>query len=152
MNGEVCLEAELKTHVTKGSEITRAWHVIDADGQALGRLATRAATLLRGKHKPNYATHLDVGDHVVIVNAEKIVLTGKKLDQKMRYRYSGYPGGMKATRYREWMADQPAEVVRKAVRGMLPRTRLGRQMLRKVRIYAGAEHPHAGQVRPEAAA
>jgi len=146
VNGNVCLEAELRTHVTKGSEITRGWHVLDADGQVLGRLAASAATLLRGKHKPNYSTHLDVGDHVVIVNAEKIVLTGKKPDQKMRYRYSGYPSGMKATAYRQFMQEQPTEVVRKAVRGMLPRTRLGRQMLRKVRIYAGPEHPHAAQL------
>lgn len=149
MNGIVCLEADLKTHVTKGSEITRAWHVMDADGQVLGRLAAEAAKLLRGKHKPNYSSHLDVGDHVVIVNAEKIVLTGKKPDQKMRYRYSGYPSGMKAKPYRQWMEEQPTEVVRKAVRGMLPRTRLGRAMLRKVRIYAGPEHPHAGQVQSE---
>ena len=135
----------MKTHVTKGSEITHDWHVIDADGLVLGRLASEAATLLRGKHKPTYSTHLDTGDYVVIVNAEKIVLSGNKLDQKFRYRYSGFPGGLKATAYRKWIADQPEEVVRKAVKGMLPRNRLGRQMLRKVKIYAGAEHPHAAQ-------
>jgi large subunit ribosomal protein L13 len=135
----------LKTHVTKGSEIERDWHVIDAAGLVLGRLAAEAALLLRGKHKPNYSPHLDTGDHVIIVNADKIVLSGNKLDQKFRYRYSGFPGGMKATVYRKWLADQPEEVVRKAVKGMLPRNRLGRQMLRKVKIYAGGEHPHASQ-------
>jgi large subunit ribosomal protein L13 len=135
----------LKTHVTKGSEIERGWHLIDADGLVLGRLASEAAQLLRGKHKPDYSPHLDSGDHVVIVNADKIVLSGSKLDQKMRYRHSGYPGGMKSTVYRKWLAEQPVEVVRKAVKGMLPRTRLGRQMLRKVKIYAGADHPHAAQ-------
>ncbi len=135
----------MKTHVTKGSEITRDWHVIDADGLVLGRLASEAAQLLRGKHKPNYSTHLDTGDHVVIVNAEKIVLSGNKLDQKYRYRHSGYPGGLKATVYRKWLEDQPEEVIRKAVKGMLPRNRLGRQMMTKVKIYAGAEHPHAAQ-------
>jgi large subunit ribosomal protein L13 len=135
----------MRTHVTKGSEITRAWHVVDADGQVLGRLAAEVAKLLRGKHKPDYSPHLDTGDHVVIVNAEKIVLTGKKPDQKFRYRYSGYPSGMKAMPYREFMATQPTEVIRKAVRGMLPKNRLGRQMLRKVRIYAGPDHPHESQ-------
>lgn len=135
----------MKTYVIKGSEITRDWHVIDADGLILGRLACEAALLLRGKHKPGYSTHLDVGDNVVIVNASKIVLSGNKLDQKMRYRHSGYPGGLKATPYRKWLAAQPEEVIRKAVKGMLPRTRLGRQMLKKVKIYAGAEHPHAAQ-------
>ena len=135
----------MKTHVTKGGEIQRDWHVIDADGVVLGRLASEAATLLRGKHKPNYAPNLDGGDHVVIVNADKVVLTGRKLDQKFRYRHTGYPGGLKSTPYRKWLADAPEEVVRKAVRGMLPRNRLGRQMLLKARIYAGADHPHAAQ-------
>jgi large subunit ribosomal protein L13 len=135
----------VKTHVTKGSEITRSWHVIDAKGIVLGRLASEAALLLRGKHKPNYATNLDTGDHVIVVNAEHVVLTGQKLDQKMRYRYSGYPGGMSATPYRKFLAENPEEVVRKAIRGMLPRNRLGRQMLTKAKIYAGADHPHAAQ-------
>ena len=136
----------MKTHITKASEIERGWHVIDADGAVLGRLASEAAQLLRGKHKPNYSPHLDTGDHVIIVNAEKIVLTGKKAEQKHRWKYSGYPGGMKLTPYSKWMAAQPEEVVRKAVKGMLPRNRLGRAMLKKVRIYAGAEHPHEAQV------
>jgi large subunit ribosomal protein L13 len=135
----------LKTHVTKASEIERHWHVIDAEGVVLGRLASEAAQLLRGKHKPNYSPHLDTGDHVIIVNADKVVLTGQKADQKYRWSFSGFPGGMKLTPYRKFMADQPEEVVRKAVKGMLPRNRLGRQMLKKVRIYAGAEHPHVAQ-------
>ena len=135
----------MKTHITKSSEIERNWHVVDASGLVLGRLAAEVAVLLRGKHKPNYSTHLDVGDNVVIVNAAEVVLSGRKLDQKMRRHHSGYPGGMKAMPYREWMEKQPEEVVRKAVRGMLPKTKLGRQMLTKVKIYAGAEHPHTAQ-------
>jgi large subunit ribosomal protein L13 len=135
----------VKTHITKESEIHRAWHVVDAQGVVLGRLASEVALLLRGKHKPNYCTNLDVGDHVVIVNADQVVLTGRKLEQKMYRRYSGYPGGQRAISYGDWMSAAPAEVVRKAVRGMLPRTRLGRQMLTKVRIYAGPEHPHEAQ-------
>lgn len=135
----------MKTHVTRPAEITRAWHVVDAKGVVLGRLAAEVAVLLRGKHKPNYSTHLDVGDHVVIVNAEHVVLSGRKLEQKLMHRHSGYPGGMKSTPYGKWMAAQPAEVVRKAVRGMLPKTKLGRQMISKVRIYAGPEHPHTAQ-------
>jgi large subunit ribosomal protein L13 len=135
----------LKTHVTKGAELQHDWHVIDADGVVLGRLACEAAGLLRGKHKPNYCSNLDGGDHVIIVNASKIVLTGKKLDQKMRYRHTGFPGGLKATPYRKWLAAAPEEVVRKAIKGMLPSTRLGRQMLNKVKIYAHGEHPHVAQ-------
>ncbi len=135
----------MKTHVTKASEIRRDWHLIDADGLVLGRMAAEAAILLRGKHKPDYSTHLDGGDHVIIVNADKVVLSGRKLDQKQRSRHSGYPGGMKTKSYRAWMSERPEEVIRKAVRGMLPKNRLGRQMLRKVRIYAGPEHPHSGQ-------
>jgi large subunit ribosomal protein L13 len=135
----------LRTHVTRGSEIDRKWHIVDAEGLVLGRLATRVATLLRGKHKPNYSTHLDNGDHVVIVNASKVVLTGDKLDKKVQYTHSGYPGGLKARGYRDLMETRPEEVVRKAVRGMLPKTRLGRKMLTKVRIYAGPDHEHAAQ-------
>jgi large subunit ribosomal protein L13 len=135
----------LRTHVTKASEISRRWHLIDAEGVVLGRLASEAACLLRGKNKPGYSTHLDVGDHVVIVNADKIVLTGRKLDQKKRITYSGYPGGLRVTPYREWLAKHPTEVVRKAIRGMLPKTKLGRKMLAKAKIYAGSEHPHVGQ-------
>jgi large subunit ribosomal protein L13 len=111
----------------------------------LGRLSAEVARILRGKHKPNYSTHLDNGDHVVIVNAEKVVITGRKLDHKRRYIFSGYPSGLHSTTYRDWLASQPEELVRRSIRGMLPKTRLGRDMLRKVRIYAGSEHPHAGQ-------
>lgn len=135
----------MKTHVTKGSEIRRTWHVVDAKGVVLGRLASEVAVLLRGKHKPDYTPHLDGGDHVVIVNADQVVLSGRKPDQKMRRRYSGYPGGMRSTSYRDWMAAQPTEVVRHAVQGMLPRNRLGRQMITKLKIYAGPEHPHVAQ-------
>jgi large subunit ribosomal protein L13 len=135
----------LLTRVTKGSEIRQAWHVVDADGMVLGRLATEVSRILRGKHKANYSSHLDNGDHVVIVNADKIVVTGQKLDDKRRYIYSGYPSGLHSTSYRELLATQPEELVRRSIRGMLPKTRLGRDMLRKVRIYAGPNHPHAGQ-------
>ncbi|HMB70892.1 MAG TPA: 50S ribosomal protein L13, partial [bacterium] len=107
----------MKTHVTKESEIHRAWHVVDAQGVVLGRLASEVAVLLRGKHKPNYSTHLDSGDHVIIVNAEQVVLTGRKLEQKMYHRHSGYPGGQRSITYGDWMAKQPTEVVRKAVKG-----------------------------------
>lgn len=135
----------MKTHVTKESEIQRGWHVIDAEGAVLGRLACEAARLLRGKHKPNYSPHLDSGDHVIIVNAEKIVLTGSKREQKYHWNYSGFPSGMKITPYSRYLESHPEDVVRKAVKGMLPSTKLGRQMLRKVRIYTGAEHPHEAQ-------
>jgi large subunit ribosomal protein L13 len=135
----------VRTHVTKGSECTHAWHLIDAEGVVLGRLACETASLLRGKHKVNFTHHLDTGDHVIIVNADKIVLSGRKLEYKERRRYSGYPGGMKARAYKTWIVEQPEEVVRKAVRGMLPKNRLGRSLLTKIRIYRGAEHPHVAQ-------
>lgn len=135
----------MKTVMTKGLEINQAWHLVDAEGLVLGRLSAEVARVLRGKHKPSYATNLDTGDHVVIVNAEKVVITGRKLDQKRRYIYSGYPSGLHSTTYRDWMKRQPEELVRRSIRGMLPKTRLGRAMLKKVRIYAGAEHPHVAQ-------
>ncbi|MCA9751488.1 MAG: 50S ribosomal protein L13 [Gemmatimonadetes bacterium] len=135
----------MKAHVTKASEIQRDWVVIDAQGAALGRLASEVATLLRGKHKPNYSTHLDTGDNVVIVNADKVALTGKKAEQKQHWHYSGFPGGMKYTSYGKRREKAPTELVRRAVRGMLPHNRLGRQMLTKVRIYVGGDHPHAAQ-------
>lgn len=125
--------------------ISREWHVIDAEGQVLGRLATRVATLLMGKHKPLYTPFLDVGDHVVIVNADKIVLTGNKMDDKIYYRHSGYPGGIKEARARRVMREHPTRIIESAVRGMVPKTKLGRQMLTKLRIYAGPEHPHEAQ-------
>jgi large subunit ribosomal protein L13 len=135
----------MKTFTPRPSDITRRWWVLDADGQVLGRLSVDAARLLRGKHKAIFAPHLDTGDYVVIVNAGKVRLTGRKLDQKMAYRHSGYPGGLREVTYRDYLAKRPSEAVRKAVQGMLPRNRLGRQMLTKLKVYDGAEHPHVGQ-------
>jgi len=138
----------MSTHVTKASEIERRHYVVDAEGQVLGRLATRVASLLRGKGKVNYSSHLDVGDFVIVVNASKVVLTGKKLEEKSYFRHSGYPGGEKHITVKRLLETRPEEVVRHAVKGMLPKTRLGRQMLKKLRVYAGPEHPHEAQ-RPE---
>jgi len=121
------------------------WHVIDAEGQVLGRLATRIATVLMGKHKPGYTPFLDCGDHVVVVNADKIVLTGNKMNDKIYYRYSGYPGGIKEARARRVMRENPTRILESAVRGMVPKTALGRQMFSKLRVYAGPEHPHEAQ-------
>lgn len=135
----------MKTHSTKPSEITRDWWVVDADGVVLGRLASEVAKRLRGKHKPYYAPHLDTGDHIVIINASKVVMTGNKLLQKQAYRHSGYPGGLKAVPYAKLMATKPELAVEKAVRGMLPGNRLGRAMLKKLKVYAGPEHPHGSQ-------
>jgi len=136
----------VKTHVVKGAEITRNWYVVDAEGQNLGRLATRIATVLRGKHKATFTPSMDVGDFVVVVNAEKIVVTGCKLQSKYYYRYSGYPGGLTATRMDEMLAKHPTRVIEHAVRGMLPKNRLGRKIIKKLKIYAGATHPHAAQM------
>ena len=119
--------------------------MIDAQGQVLGRLATRIATVLMGKHKPGYTPFLDCGDHVVVVNADKIVLTGNKMNDKMYYRYSGYPGGIKEARARRVMRENPTRILESAVRGMVPKTKLGRQMFSKLRVYAGPEHPHEAQ-------
>ena len=138
----------MKTYSPKASEIQREWHVVDADGMVLGRLATEVATLLRGKHKPTFAPHVDTGDHVIIVNADKVVLTSDKAAEKMMYRHSGYPGGIKSTTYADLLERQPAEAVRGTVRGMLPKNRLGRQMLGKLKVYAGPTHPHEAQ-KPE---
>ncbi|HMO57173.1 MAG TPA: 50S ribosomal protein L13 [Roseiflexaceae bacterium] len=135
----------MKTYSQKASEIQREWFVVDATEQTLGRLATQIATLLRGKHKPTFSPNLDGGDFVVVVNAEKVRLTGRKPDQKMYYRHSGYPGGFKAVPYRRMLATHPERILRFAVKGMLPKTRLGRQQLMKLRIYAGPRHPHAAQ-------
>ncbi|HJN48536.1 MAG TPA: 50S ribosomal protein L13 [Acidobacteriota bacterium] len=121
------------------------WHVIDAEGQVLGRLATRIATILMGKHKPGYTPFLDCGDHVVVVNADKVVLTGNKMNDKKYYRYSGYPGGIKEARARRVMRENPTRILESAVRGMVPKTKLGRQMFSKLRVYAGPEHPHEAQ-------
>ena len=135
----------MKTFVAKPSTRERNWLVVDASGQTLGRLATRLADALRGKRKPEYTPHCDVGDFVIVVNAEKIVVTGKKLDEKRYYRHSGYPGGLRSRTLREQLARRPEEVIRTAVRGMVPRTRLGRAQLTKLKVYAGPEHPHAAQ-------
>jgi large subunit ribosomal protein L13 len=123
----------------------RDWWLIDADGVVLGRLASEVAQLLRGKHKPLYVPHLDVGDHVVIVNASKVVLTGDKLNQKLSHRHSGYPGGLKSVPFSKLMLNEPERVVERAVRGMLPANKLGRAMLKKLKVYPGAEHPHSAQ-------
>jgi large subunit ribosomal protein L13 len=133
------------TYSPKASEIERAWHVVDAEGLVLGRMATEVARILRGKHKPTFAPHLDTGDHVVIINAEKVVLTGAKRENKMVYRHSGYPGGIKAASYGDLLDRKPAEAVRKTIAGMLPRNRLGNQMITKLKVYAGPSHPHEAQ-------
>ena len=135
----------MTTYSPKASEITRAWHVIDADGMILGRLCTEAARILRGKHKPTFAPHLDSGDHVIIVNADKIVLTKGKADAKQVYRYSGYPGGLKSERYGDLLGRDPAEAIRRSIKGMLPHGPLGRQQIKKLKVYAGPDHPHAAQ-------
>jgi len=135
----------VRTFSPKPVDITKAWLVVDADGLVLGRMATEVAARLRGKHKPIFAPHIDTGDHVVIVNAAKVVLTSGKSEQKIVYRHSGYPGGLKQERYSDLLATRPEEVVRRAVRGMLPRTRLGRQQLLKLKVYAGPDHPHEAQ-------
>lgn len=133
------------TYSPKASEITRAWHVIDADGMVLGRLCTEAARLLRGKHKPIFAPHIDTGDHVIVINADKVVLTSGKADREMVYRYSGYPGGLKSETYQQLLDRKPAEALRQSIAGMLPKGPLGRQMLTKLKVYAGPDHPHAAQ-------
>jgi large subunit ribosomal protein L13 len=133
------------TYSPKASEIQRAWYVVDADGMVLGRLATEVARVLRGKHKPTFTPHLDTGDHVVIVNADKVVLTAGKAERKTVYRHSGYPGGLKAETFGHLLERRPEEAVRRTIRGMLPKTRLGRQMLTKLKVYAGPTHPHAAQ-------
>lgn len=135
----------MKTFSPKASEITRQWWVVDADGLILGRLAAEVAHILRGKHKPTFAPHIDTGDHVVIINASKVKLSGNKIDQKVWYRHSGYPGGLRKLGYDKLMAERPEIVVEKAVKGMLPRNRLGRAMAHKLKVYAGSDHPHAAQ-------
>ena len=135
----------MRTYTPKPGEITRTWHVIDATDVVLGRLASQTAILLRGKHKTTFAPHVDGGDFVIIINAEKVALTGAKLEQKKAYRHSGFPGGLKSTSYTELLAKSPAKAVEKAVRGMLPHTTLGREQLTHLKVYAGAEHPHAAQ-------
>jgi large subunit ribosomal protein L13 len=135
----------VRTYTPKPGQVERAWHVIDATDVVLGRLASQVAVLLRGKNKPVFAPHVDTGDFVIVINAAKVVLTGNKLTDKKAYRHSGYPGGLTAVSYGQLMATRPEEVIRKAVRGMLPKNRLARQQLAKLKVYAGAEHPHGAQ-------
>jgi large subunit ribosomal protein L13 len=135
----------MRTYNAKPGEVERRWYVVDADGQTLGRLATQIADTLRGKDKAQYTPHVDTGDFVVVVNAEKVRVTGNKLDQKRYYRHSGYPGGLRSRTLREQLERRPTEVIRKAVKGMLPRNRLARQQINKLKIYAGPEHPHEAQ-------
>jgi len=135
----------MKTFVATPANRQRDWYVVDAEGKTLGRLATQIANMLRGKRKPEYTPHVDTGDFVVVVNAEKIAVTGNKLDEKMYYRHSGYPGGLRERTLREQLDRQPTEVLRKAVKGMLPRNKLGRAQLTKLKIYVGPEHPHTAQ-------
>ena len=135
----------VKTFTPKPSDIEREWFVVDAEGLVLGRMATEVARILRGKHKPIFAPHADTGDHVIVINADKIVLTGKKLTDKMVYRHSGYPGGLTTRSYGDLLKEKPADTVRKSITGMLPHNRLGAQMATKLKVYAGAEHPHTAQ-------
>jgi large subunit ribosomal protein L13 len=134
-----------RTYTPKISEVKRGWVIIDAADVVLGRLASHAATILRGKNKPTFTPHMDMGDFVIIINADKVALTGSKLAQKKAYRHSGYPGGLTATTYSELLEKNPERAVEKAVRGMLPKTSLGRAQMRKLKVYSGAEHPHAAQ-------
>ena len=135
----------MKTYSVKAAEIERHWHVIDASGRVLGKLATEAAQLIMGKHKPIYSRHLDVGDYVVVTNANKIVLTGNKPQQKVYHRHTGYPGGLKTVTFEKMIAEKPTWVIEHAVKGMLPKNRLGAAMLKKLKVYAGDAHPHRGQ-------
>ena len=135
----------MKTYSAKPGEITREWYLVDAEGKTLGRLATQIADTLRGKRKPQYTPHVDTGDFVIVVNAEKIHVTGNKLDQKRYYRHSGYPGGLRSRTLREQLERRPTEVLRVAVKGMLPKNRLARQQITKLKIYAGPDHPHEAQ-------
>lgn len=135
----------MRTFSAKTAEIERRWFVIDADGETLGRLASKIAPILRGKHKPTFTPHLDCGDYVIVVNVEKVHVTGRKLDQKFYYRHSEYPGGLKSINLRDQLSKHPDRVLQAAVRGMLPKNRLGRQMIKKLKLYAGTDHPHQAQ-------
>ncbi len=135
----------MRTYTPKASEITRAWHIVDAEGLVLGRVATEVARILRGKHKPVFAPHMDMGDHVIIINASKIVMTNDKANKSMVYTYSGYPGGLKSETYANLLSRKPADAIQRTVAGMLPKGPLGRQMVKKLKVYPGAEHPHAAQ-------
>lgn len=135
----------MRTYSPKAGDVDAKWHIVDADGIVLGRLASQVATLLRGKHKPTFAPNFDNGDYVIVINAEKVVLTGNKWTEKTAYHHSGFPGGLKATSYQELRDKQPEKIIEKAVKGMMPRNRLSKQQLTKLKVYAGPEHPHAGQ-------
>lgn len=135
----------MKTFVTKPAEVERRWYVVDAEGQTLGRLASQVAAILRGKHKPIYSPAVDCGDFVVVVNADKIAVTGQRMEQKMYYRHSGYPGGLRELTLRQQLEKHPTRPLELAVRGMLPKNRLGRKMIKKLKVYAGPEHPHQAQ-------
>ena len=138
----------MKTFMANAQTVERKWYLVDAEGMTLGRLASQVAAVLRGKNKPIFTPHCDTGDHVIVINADKVVLSGKKLDQKKYYHHSGYPGGLKETPYRRLLAEKPEFAVKHAIVGMLPKGPLGRQMAKKLRIYAGTEHEHAAQ-KPE---
>jgi len=135
----------MTTYMAKESDVVRAWHIIDAEGQTLGRLSTAVAMLLRGKHKPTFTPHVDTGDFVVIINADKIVVTGKKTTDKLYRHHTGWPGGFRQTNFEKLIAEKPIRVLEKAIRGMLPHTKLGAAQYKKLKVYAGAEHPHAAQ-------
>lgn len=135
----------VRTFTPKPSDVDRTWYVVDATDVVLGRLASHVASLLRGKHKATFAAHVDTGDFVIVVNADKVALTGAKAQKKLAYRHSGYPGGLRATSYAELLATRPERAIEKAVAGMIPKTTLGRQQLRKLKVYSGSEHPHAAQ-------
>ena len=135
----------MKTYMAKGEAVERKWYVVDAEGMVLGRLASQVAAILRGKHKPTITPHVDTGDYIIVVNTDKIAMTGRKLDQKIYYHHSGYPGGLKETKYRDLLANKSEFALKKAVRGMLPKGPLGNKMFKKLKVYAGAEHPHAAQ-------
>ncbi len=139
----------MRTYTPRASEIERSWYVVDAEGLTLGRMATEVARVLRGKHKATFSPHIDTGDHVIIVNADKVVLTAGKADRKMVHHHTGYPGGIRSTTYATQLDTRPADAVRRTVRGMMPKNRLGRQMLTKLKVYAGPEHPHTAQ-KPQA--
>ncbi len=136
----------MRTYSPKVSEIQRSWYVVDAEGMVLGRLATEVARILRGKHKPTYTPHIDTGDHVVVINADKIVLTSDKGEKLFVHRHSGYPGGLRSESYGHLIATKPTEAIRRSVRGMLPKNRLGRQQIKKLKVYTGSAHPHAAQM------
>ena len=135
----------MKSYMARPAQVERKWHIVDAEGQTLGRLASEIARVLRGKNKPQYTPHIDTGDFVVVVNAEKVVVTGRKAEQKVYRRHTGYPGGLRETSYEGMMERKPTEVLRKAGKGMMPRTRLGRKQFTKLKLYAGPEHPHEAQ-------